>query len=114
MINAKIISIPLLFNFQTGKYNCVISADTNKPISINIEPNLDIQSILNHTISQYIQSDIELFNNRLTDVVMQDDELHIYYISFIMHECSAKSISKLINIKDIEFPINAQKIIQYL
>jgi hypothetical protein len=114
MINAKIISIPLLFNFQTGKYNCVISADTNEPISINLEPNLDIQAILNHTILQYIQSDIELFNNRLTDAIIKDDELHIYYISFIMHECFVKSVSKLMNIKDMEFPINAQKIIQYL
>lgn len=114
MINAKIILIPLLFNFQTGKYNCVISTDTNKPISINLEPNFDIQAILNHTILQYVESEIELFNNRLTDVIVQEDELHIYYISFIMHECSTKSVSKLTNIREIEFPINAQKIIQYL
>jgi hypothetical protein len=114
MINAKIILIPLIFNYQKGKYDCIVSQDTNKPIEINIEPNIKISDLLNHTVLQYIQSDIEIFNNRLTDVIIEENELHIYYLTFIMHECSVKSVSQLVHIKDINFPINAQKIIQYL
>jgi hypothetical protein len=114
MINAKIILIPILFNYQNNRYDCVVSVDTNKPIEINIEPNINITDILNHTITQYVKSDIEIFNNRLTDIVIEDNELYIYYITFIMQDCSTKSIAKLSHIKEISFPINAQKIIQYL
>lgn len=114
MINAKIVLIPIMFNYQNGKYDCVVSADTNNPIEINIEPNTNISDILNHTILQYVASEITLFNNRLTDIVVEDENLFIYYITFLMHECSVKPTAQLTQIKDINFPINAQKIIQYL
>jgi hypothetical protein len=115
MINAKIYIIPLFFDHKESCYKCVISNEENNHlIYFNIEPNLDIDLNINHTLLKYINSDITIFNNKLTDLILNNDELNIYYLSFITHECSLKNSARFTKLNTFNFPINAQKIINLL
>lgn len=114
MINAKLNIIPIFFDHKEIKYKILTSEDSKFP-NIIIEPALDINAALNHIISLYIDSEIKLNNFKLTDVVITEDYLDIYYILFINYETNLKNNATLLNIEDkLDIPNNAKKIIELL
>lgn len=114
MINAKLNIIPIFFDHKEIKSKILTSKDSAFP-QIIIEPSLDINAALNHIISLYIDSEIELNNFKLTDIIITDDCLDIYYILFINYETKLKNSGMLLNIQDkLDIPNNAKKIIELL
>lgn len=115
MINVQAKLIILVFDIEQGGYK-IFSKEPDKfePPHLNIESHLDIDSALEHLLSNQLDHMGLYHNFKLTDIMISDN-LDIYYVVFITHETTIKN-GHLLVLKNNQhsIPKNAQKIISLL
>ena len=115
MIKSQFKILPLILDSVSNKYKLLSDNETLSWISMDIEPNLDIQSCLDNIVCLYINADTKMLHNfKLTDIVLSN-VLEIYYIVFITYNTTIKNGALIETQSALPLlPNNAKKIISLL
>lgn len=115
MIKSQFKILPLILDSGANKYKLLSDNDTLSWLSIDIEPNLDIQSCLDNLICLYINTDKQIIHNfKLTDIFLSN-VLEIYYIVFITYNTTINNGTLIETQSALPLlPNNAKKIISLL
>ena len=115
MIKSQFKILPLILDPLSNRYKLLSDNETLSWLSIDIEPNLDIQSCLDNLICLYIDTDTKIIHNfKLTDILLSN-VLEIYYIVFITYNTTIKNGALIETQSALSLlPNNAKKIISLL
>ena len=115
MIKSQFKILPLVLDLVSNKYKLLSDNETLSWLSIDVEPNLDIQLCLDNLIGLYINTDAKIIHNfKLTDVVLSS-VLEIYYVVFITYNTTIKNGALIETQSALPLlPNNAKKIISLL